>query len=351
MTHIGEKIRELRRKSDMTQEELAGRLNVTYQTVSKWETGVTSPDLSLIVPIARLFRVTTDELFDYSESADELLREDLERRYKETLKTGDLDVRLAISEEAVKAFPEDMKWLEKYASGILTRAIGDGEYWAERERVIPLFQRVVENCDDDEVKGDAIYWLVLCLNGTGDRDGARCYAELYPDGLDADMKEKLLIDCMTGDERTKRMQKRLLGRAEDLLRCLLYESDYEGGTPEEVFLCAEKIIDALIPDGNYLTFHYELYNIEQTRAIREIGAGNLEEAMLHLKKAREHAASYDEIRGEYAFTAPLFDHIRHNTEDWCITGTGTRLEDFRALLDLPQCAPIKSHKDFNQLIR
>ena len=54
---IGEKIRELRRGRDMTQEELASSLGVAYQTVSKWETGATSPDLGLIVPIARLFRV------------------------------------------------------------------------------------------------------------------------------------------------------------------------------------------------------------------------------------------------------------------------------------------------------
>ncbi|MBR7092033.1 MAG: helix-turn-helix transcriptional regulator, partial [Clostridia bacterium] len=53
MKTIGEKIKELRKARDMTQDELAACLGVAYQTVSKWETGVTSPDLSLIVPIAR----------------------------------------------------------------------------------------------------------------------------------------------------------------------------------------------------------------------------------------------------------------------------------------------------------
>jgi transcriptional regulator with XRE-family HTH domain len=77
MKSIGEKIKELRLKNDMTQEKLADYLFVTYQTVSKWETGVTSPDLSMIVPLARLFRVTTDELFDYRESVEDLKREEL----------------------------------------------------------------------------------------------------------------------------------------------------------------------------------------------------------------------------------------------------------------------------------
>ena len=90
MNSIGEKIRELLRAKDMTQEELALSLGVAYQTVSKWETGVTSPDLGLIVPIARLFRVTTDELFDYSENADQLRMDELEKLYENTTPCAEL---------------------------------------------------------------------------------------------------------------------------------------------------------------------------------------------------------------------------------------------------------------------
>ena len=39
MMSIGEKIKEYRNKNNMTQEQLASYLNVTFQTVSKWETG------------------------------------------------------------------------------------------------------------------------------------------------------------------------------------------------------------------------------------------------------------------------------------------------------------------------
>lgn len=72
MNHIGKKIKDLRRRNDLTQEKLADHLGVSYQTVSKWETGITSPDLSLIVPLARLFKVTTDELFGFNENTDML---------------------------------------------------------------------------------------------------------------------------------------------------------------------------------------------------------------------------------------------------------------------------------------
>ena len=60
---IGKKIKELRRQNDMTQEKLADLLGVSYQAVSKWETDVSSPDLSLIAPLTRLFHVSADVLF------------------------------------------------------------------------------------------------------------------------------------------------------------------------------------------------------------------------------------------------------------------------------------------------
>ena len=52
---IGEKIKELRKKNGLTQERLADYLCVSYQAVSKWETGTASPDLSLIAPLTKEF--------------------------------------------------------------------------------------------------------------------------------------------------------------------------------------------------------------------------------------------------------------------------------------------------------
>ncbi len=63
--HIGSKIRELRKKKGITQEALAAVLTVTPQAVSKWESGVTYPDMAMIPAIARYFEVSLDVLFDY----------------------------------------------------------------------------------------------------------------------------------------------------------------------------------------------------------------------------------------------------------------------------------------------
>ena len=62
---IGEKIKMLRQKNDVTQEKLAEYLNISYQSVSKWENNNAMPDISLVIPIANFFGVTIDELFDH----------------------------------------------------------------------------------------------------------------------------------------------------------------------------------------------------------------------------------------------------------------------------------------------
>lgn len=61
--NIGNNIRYLRLKAQRTQEQLAEQLGVSYQAVSKWETGANTPDLSLLPAIARYFGVTIDTLF------------------------------------------------------------------------------------------------------------------------------------------------------------------------------------------------------------------------------------------------------------------------------------------------
>lgn len=59
---INEKIYSLRKKAGLSQEELADKLNVSRQTISKWELGDSTPDFDKIVPLCNIFGITTEEL-------------------------------------------------------------------------------------------------------------------------------------------------------------------------------------------------------------------------------------------------------------------------------------------------
>lgn len=64
---IGEKIKAARKAKGLSQEEVAAKLGVVRQTVSKWEKGLSMPDADLLVQMARLLEVPVDDLLDLEE--------------------------------------------------------------------------------------------------------------------------------------------------------------------------------------------------------------------------------------------------------------------------------------------
>lgn len=61
---IGNKILSLRKENNITQEELASKLGVARQTISKWELGETAPDIKQAKVLAQLFNISLDKLVD-----------------------------------------------------------------------------------------------------------------------------------------------------------------------------------------------------------------------------------------------------------------------------------------------
>jgi DNA-binding XRE family transcriptional regulator len=61
-TTVGERIAQARKVKGWTQQELADRIGVTFQAVSKWETGASMPDVGLLVAIAAALEMSTDAL-------------------------------------------------------------------------------------------------------------------------------------------------------------------------------------------------------------------------------------------------------------------------------------------------
>ncbi len=63
---LGKKIKQLRFKASLTQEQLAESVGVSAQAVSKWENSVAMPDITLLPKLAEIFGVSIGDLFDLS---------------------------------------------------------------------------------------------------------------------------------------------------------------------------------------------------------------------------------------------------------------------------------------------
>lgn len=72
---FGQRFLRLRKESKLTQEDVAKRLNITAQSVSKWENDNSYPDISLLNDIAEIFNITVDELLGREVRKTEILEE------------------------------------------------------------------------------------------------------------------------------------------------------------------------------------------------------------------------------------------------------------------------------------
>ena len=82
---VGERLLNLRKEKRLSQEELANILDVSRQTISKWETDQSTPDFDKIVPLCNYFGITTDELLTGRENLKEANKDDRKKRFAKNI--------------------------------------------------------------------------------------------------------------------------------------------------------------------------------------------------------------------------------------------------------------------------
>ncbi len=191
--NIGNKIKQLRQKSSLTQEQLAEKLCVSAQSISKWENSVAMPDITLLPLLSEAFGVSIDELFDLTveeklrrienrmEKEDELSADIFkeyekflldesdkkEHKYKATSLLAHLyhhkmeaDARRVrkYAEEAIMMCPEkkDCQWLLNMAAG---QCVWDWNV-SNHASVIDFYKKVIEN-DSGTPKTPLPYYYLI----------------------------------------------------------------------------------------------------------------------------------------------------------------------------------------------
>ena len=143
---ISQVIKRLRKEKNITQEELAKVLNVTYQSVSRWENDLAYPDVELIPLIASYFDVTTDVLFGTDETTVEYKRQEYLKIIEEQENIySDEDFKRfeKTLKEAIKNFPKDVFFQWKLCS--LYHRMGIDCAKKNIEALRKLSQFVIEN--------------------------------------------------------------------------------------------------------------------------------------------------------------------------------------------------------------
>lgn len=357
---IGEILRGLRKENNMTQEQVAEALHVSFQSISRWENGLSYPDITLVPTIARLFDVSTDTLFDMDTSDRERTRERYETAYKEHRQSGNLTACRDTMREALEQFPRDYHFLMNLAqtlqlfeggSAAERAAYAEGRYAAQ---IRSLCERVLEDCQKEQERLRATLLLCRHYATAGNMGEALRLANGVADFEHC--REVLLGEILTGEEKRRQLQETMLKAVDHVASTLVgiaFRKEY--GMTDTLSLderiayveTANALYALLMPDGNYQFFHRIIGWNHRRLCELYLLKDEADTAFGELLQAEQHAAAFDTLT-EYRYTAPFVNTLIYNPADCFKCWEGS--ERGMLLYRLDELAPyFEGHGDFAEL--
>ena len=343
--NLGAKIRELRRRDERTQDNLAEALGVTAQAVSRWESGGSYPDIEMIPAIANYFHVSIDELFGYHDAREEKIKTILESASATIFKqvhmyqgclSKDFSEIIDMLRDASEEFPNEPSilltlaralwmwgWSEcgtqfknNDSSDVLeydTEYNAQNIYWQEAVRVYEKVLKIKPFAEDYE---SAIHQLISLYCSMGEYEKAKALASKQSSLTIS--KEILLPSATVGEEKTRYQGERITTLMENLHLAIaefiaLCPPLQASGYANKLLLSFTNLYETIFIDGRFGKYNGEIVNLYLLLTTYEINnSGNVEKAHDYFSKAfnhyKESVLIYNE--GEYNYTAPLISGLK-----------------------------------------
>jgi len=362
MLKIGEKIKELRKAQDITQEKLAAYLNISYQAVSKWENGTALPDITLIPGIANFFGVSADELLGMKDTEETEELKAFEKIYSENFCMGKTYDNIVLSRRVLEKYPRNYKWMMNLACVLCS--YNDTEehdkYSKEhdfRGEAISLCERILEDCTEESVRHRAIHTLCVEYPWVGKKEQAIKLAMEMPNILVC--REQLLSFIYEGEERIKILQStllKLLERCTDII-WLLVQDPLMGKemTVEQKIGCMEtgcNLLNFVFKEDEETDGHNSMFYLVRLSKLW-CEQGNTDMAMETLLQAEKTARSYDRWAGSPETTkykSVLLNRCVNNPKSIGKNYECTDLDIFRREIQDKQFDLIRNTEAFQQLL-
>lgn len=152
--YFGENFKKLRKEKDLTQENLADFLGVTFQAISKWERGEAYPDITMLPAIASFFNSSVDDLLGVNQAINEEKLSDLIEKYDNLS-----------SARSRKEVLEEMKQLSSNDFRVLLRELGYLVHFDDLKenstRIKAIYDYIQENCNIDRIRISATRHIII----------------------------------------------------------------------------------------------------------------------------------------------------------------------------------------------
>ncbi len=317
MNRMGERIKELRKSQNITQEKLAAYLGVSYQAVSKWETGATWPDITLLPRIAHFFGVTADYLLGIKQTGDEEIIQTYYERAMECSHTGDMHRGIALVREALAQYPNNDRLLTVLIDFLFGLFCFNGDT-ALLQELVTKAELVLQDSITDECRIEVLEKLAYTYNRLEIQEKAIETANRLPDTV-CNRQRVLSNIVMPMDKRLEKKQCCVLADFECMIADVLWQGGYALGRKNfpkarEIYRRAVAMLESVGPEGLFLNIAADAYN---GWAMACSSLGEVDEAYACLEQVMACHRRFEEVlkRSEVPYSSPVLDVLCFRTED------------------------------------
>jgi transcriptional regulator with XRE-family HTH domain len=262
--NIADNLKRLRKQKNITQEDLAGFIGVSFQAVSKWERGDGYPDITILPVIANFFDVTIDELVGMNEIKNTARLERIFAQLKENASQGKIDENILLLREEIKHFPNNYKLLLELAEFLTTHGVDNDTKKKNNLESMQICRRILEFCTDSTIRVTA--QKLICLNYSWNEDNENAAKEARNLPGIWDCKEVTRPTFLIGNELACAAQN-TIAQIADVIQLqinLLADANYSKGlnwTHDERIAILDKgnqILNIIYENGDYHFFNIRL---------------------------------------------------------------------------------------------
>lgn len=314
--NIGDSIKYLRKERDITQEKLADILGVSYQSVSRWETGACYPDMELLPVMSDFFGVTVDKLLGVDEAVEQEKVKQYLDRFQEAISQGKVYDCISIAREGVAEYPNNFVLLNKLMYALFISGDSDGNVpeWKENMKkndaeITALGERIMKYCPDRNIRYMATARLAFNHCEMGRKEIARKIYETLPSSDCG--KENHMWWCLNDDEKLPFLREKMR-RDYEALRGSMWLLANSGCLSDEDSVSAIKKVfelDKIICDSAVTHNIWGAAKMPVDLAMLYARLDKNTEAVEYLKIGAKAAKAFDERPEEQVLSSLLLGDI------------------------------------------
>ena len=350
--YLSENIKRLRLQRNLTQENLAEFLGVTFQSVSRWERAEGYPDITMLPEIANFFKVSIDELLGVNKAEVE---QEILKALEEYDNFTDKNLKWELICELKKKFPNDFRILLRYMTCLVHFKENTPENIA---KIIAIYENIKQNCNNDKIRISAKRHIAelyreLCENsdsGITFEDCEKIIKEMPR------MRDSQEMFCFYYPESYPEREEIIMESLEEqfLLLNTVYAHyfDRSGMLDDNKKFSKEWILSAFEAEIDFLNFVYDdghygkmwrtvIYNYGHL-GVRYFKLGDNENALKNFRKMSDLAVKFDSMDRITVMHSVMFEGKKFDKHT---LGT-TYVAKMQVKRLLTQCYPLS--EDFKQ---